>query len=209
MKKLFYLLSLLMVSTTVCTSCIKDEDEEEIKLVDPAKDEDLVIDESYHATLSFLQKTWTGTYSGYDENQKANTNIQRKLELRSDGTYINTIEGILVSKSDDKSDYTFFEKEKGTYKYNGTNSITYNVTEDSLINYQTEKLEYFSKKHSRAGGSDTSNDLSTYTEEVQFNNKAGEYRWVTKDVYLSNIENTNENKNKDLRFLMTVKTGKD
>lgn len=200
MKKYFYLLSLLMVLATVCTSCIKEDEDDEVQLVDPAKDEDLVIDDSYQATASFLQATWIGTYSGYDENQKSNTNIKRKLVLNGNGTYTNTIEGILVNKTENKSNYTSFEKEKGTYQYNGSNTITFYVTEDSLINYQTEKLEYFEKKHSYSGSStDTSKDVSTYTETVQFNLKDAEYRWVTKDVYLSNIAN----KDLELHFLMT------
>ena len=194
----FGLLAIIGVSAT-CTSCIKDDDEETVDLVDPAKEEDLVIDESYHATAAFLQTAWIGNYSGYDENQKANTNIKRKLVLNSNGTYTNTIEGILVSKSENKSEYTPFEKEKGTYKYNGSNTITFYVQEDSLINYQNEQLEYFAKKHSYSGGSDTSKDVSNYTEKVQFNLKDGEYRWVTKDVYLSNIAN----KDLELLFLMT------
>lgn len=208
MARFNFMSAILLSSTFLFSMCIQP-DKEEVELVNPATSEDLVIDESYHASLSFLQKTWTGTYSGYDENQKANTNIRRKLVLKTDGTYENTIEGILVSKTENKSEYTAFEKEKGRYVYNGTNMITFYVAEDSLINYQTEVLEYFSKKHSRAGGSDTSNDLSNYTEDVQFNYKDNEYRWVTKDVYLSNIDNNAENKNKDLRFLMTVKTGQD
>lgn len=186
MKKYFYLLSLLMVSATVCTSCIPDPvpDPELNKNV-----ETFEIDESFKATSSFLQASWKGEYSGYDENQKANTNIRRLLELYSDGTYKNTIQGILVNKNNNKADYVNFEVEKGTYRYNGSNTITYNVQVDSLINYQTEELEYFSKKHSYSGSStDTSKDVSSYTEGVQFQNKDNSHQWVTKDVYLSNLK---------------------
>lgn len=186
MRKYFYLLSLLMVSATVCTSCIKDDDDE-VKLNENV--DTFEIDESFKATSSFLQASWKGEYSGYDENQKANTNIRRHLELNSDGTYKNTIQGILVNKSNNKADYVNFEIEKGTYRYNGSNTVTYNVQVDSLINYQTEELEYFSKKHSYSGSStDTSKDVSSYTEGVQFQKKDNSHQWVTKDVYLSNLK---------------------
>lgn len=186
MKKYFYLLSLLVVLATVCTSCIKDDDDE-VKLNENV--DTFEIDESFKATSSFLQASWKGEYSGYDENQKANTNIRRLLELYSDGTYKNTIQGILVNKNNNKADYVNFEVEKGTYRYNGSNTITYNVQVDSLINYQTEELEYFSKKHSYSGSStDTSKDVSSYTEGVQFQNKDNSHQWVTKDVYLSNLK---------------------
>lgn len=186
MKKYFYLLSLLVVLATVCTSCIKDDDDE-VKLNENV--DTFEIDESFKATSSFLQASWKGEYSGYDENQKANTNIRRLLELYSDGTYKNTIQGILVNKNNNKADYVNFEVEKGTYRYNGSNTITYNVQVDSLINYQTEELEYFSKKHSYSGSStDTSKDVSSYTEGVQFQKKDNSHQWVTKDVYLSNLK---------------------
>ena len=183
MKKFFYLLSLLVM--TVNVSCISEDDP--VKLNENADTFD--IDKSFNASSSFLQASWIGEYSGYDENQKANTNIRRRLVLNADGSYKNTIQGILVSKNSSKADYVDFEIEKGTYTYNGSNKITFYVKVDSLINYQTEELEYFSKKHSYSGSStDTSKDVSSYTEGVQFQNKNSSYQWVTKDVYLSNLK---------------------
>lgn len=194
MKKSFLLL-FLVVSATLCTSCI---DEEEEVLLNNNVD-NFEIDESFNASLSFLQASWKGEYSGYDENQKANTNIRRRLELYSDGTYKNVIQGILVNKSNNKADYVDFEIEKGTYQYNGSNTITFNVLVDSLINYQTEELEFFSKKHSYSGSNtDTSKDVSSYTEGVQFQKKNSIHQWVTKDVYLSNLKGSDL----DLFFFM-------
>ena len=186
MKKYFYLLSLLLMSAIVCASCIKDDDDE-VKLNENV--DEFEVDDSFKASSSYLQASWQGEYSGYDENQKANTNIRRLLVLNADGTYENTIQGILVNKTSNKTQYTDFEKEYGTYRYNGSNSITYNVRVDSLINYQTEELEYFSKKHSYSGSStDTSKDVSSYTEGVQFQTSQGDHQWITKDVYLSNLK---------------------
>ena len=186
MKKYFYLLSLLAVSAIMSTSCIKDDDDE-VKLNENV--DEFVVDNSFTASSSYLQASWQGEYSGYDENQKANTNIRRLLVLNSDGTYVNTIQGILVNKTSNKTQYTDFEKEYGTYRYNGSSTITYNVRVDSLINYQTEELEYFSKKHSYSGSStDTSKDVSSYTEGVQFQTSNNEHQWITKDVYLSNLK---------------------
>lgn len=196
MKKKFYLLSLLIMSAIVCASCIGDDDEVELN---PNVDK-FEVDESFKASASYLQASWQGEYSGYDENQKANTNIRRLLVLNSDGTYENTVQGILVNKTSNKAQYTDFEKEYGTYYYNGSNTITFNVSVDSLINYQTEKLEYFSKKHSYSGSStDTSKDVSTYTEGVQFQTSQGDHQWITKDVYLSNL------KGRDLELFFIMK----
>ncbi len=182
MKHLSFAITLLL---TLLFSCIKEDEEQELN----KNVEKFEIDESFKATASFLQASWQGEYSGYDENQKANTNIRRLLQLNSDGTYKNTIQGILVNKSNNKSDYVNFEIEKGTYTYNGSDKITYKVEVDSLINYQTEELEYFSKKHSYSGSSsDTSKDVSSYSEGVQFQTTSGDHQWVTKDVYLSNLK---------------------
>ena len=185
MKKNLFLLPLLAMASLAFTSCIDPDDD--VKLNDNV--DQFEIDESFKASSSYLQASWQGEYSGYDENQKANTNIRRLLVLNSDGTYVNIIQGILVSKTNNKTQYTDFEKEYGTYHYNGYNTITYNVQVDSLINYQTEKMEYFSKKHSYSGSStDTSKDVSNYTEGVQFQTSNGDHQWVTKDVYLSNLK---------------------
>lgn len=186
MNKSFLLLPLLAMTTVVFTSCIKDDDDD-VKLNENV--DQFEIDETFKASASYLQASWQGEYSGYDENQKANTNIRRLLVLNANGTYINTIQGILVNKTSNKADYVNFEIEKGTYSYNGSNIITYTVQVDSLINYQTEELEYFSKKHSYSGSStDTSKDVSSYTEGVQFQTTNGDHQWITKDFYLSNLK---------------------
>ena len=177
------------MASGLIASCIDDDDETELN----ENVEDVVIDESFKADKTFLQATWKGEYSGYDENQKANTNIRRELILNSDGTYTNTILGLLVAKNSNNKDYVEFEKEYGTYRYNGTSSITYTVKKDSLINYQTEELEGYTKKHYY------SSETQTYTEPVQFTTKDGSHAWVTKDVYLSNLSN----KDLDLVFIMS------
>lgn len=178
-----------MVVMSMFSSCIKDDDEPELN---SNASNDIVIDESFKATSSFLQGTWKGEYSGYDENQKAKTNIRRELILNSDGTYKNTILGLLVAKNSNNKDYVEFEKEYGTYRFNGPDKITYNVSKDSLINYKTEELEGYSKKHYY------SSETQTYTESVRFTSKDDSHAWVTKDVYLSNLSN----KDLDLVFIM-------
>lgn len=196
MKRNLFLGAMFALLVSSATSCIKEEKDPELN----ENVDDVQIDESFTATTSFLQASWQGEYSGYDENQKANTNIRRLLELNADGTYSNTIRGMLVNKSDNKSEYTDFEKETGTYTYNGSNEIVYHVEVDSLINYQTEQLEYFAKKHSYSGSStDTSKDVESYTEGVKFRTEDGEHHWVTKDVYLSNL------KGKDLELYFIQK----
>ena len=196
MKKLNYYLGMCCFAATLgYSSCIGDDDD----IILNENVENIEIDQSFKASQDFLQASWRGEYSGRDENQKAETNIKRLLILNKNGTYINRIQGILVNKTSNKTEYTDFEIEKGSYTYDGSSVIRYKVEVDSLINYQTEKLEYFSKKHSYSGSStDTSKDVSTYTEEVQFQNSNGYYQWVTKDVYLSNIKGDDL----DLIFIM-------
>lgn len=188
MKHIMFYLLCISICTTI-SSCIKDDDDD----IDLNQNvEEVVIDETFKAATSYLQATWKGEYSGYDENQKANTNIRRELILNDNGTYENTIFGLIVSKKSNNKDYVVFEKEYGKYKYNGSNTITYMVQKDSLINYQTEELEGYVKKHYY------SSETQSYTEDVRFTTKDSEHAWVTKDVYLSNLSN----KDLDLVFIM-------
>ena len=191
--KFFIALFAVLLSSTLFTSCLSKEDEP--KTID--NPDNIEIDTDYKASLTEMQGSWQGEYSGYDANQKANTNIRRKLTLKSNGTYENRIQGILV-KQKDKNEYTTFEVETGTFQYNGKDKITFYVKGDSLINYKTETLEYFTKKHAYSGSDDNSKDVSVYSEGVRFQTKDSKHYWVTKDVYLSNLKG----EDLELYFLM-------
>ena len=77
--KFFIALFAVLLSSTLFTSCLSKEDEP--KTID--NPDNIEIDTDYKASLTEMQGSWQGEYSGYDANQKANTNIRRKLILKS------------------------------------------------------------------------------------------------------------------------------
>lgn len=202
MKKLFYPV-VLFVSCLFLTAC--PDGEEEIKpnpepdKTDPAI-EQFEIDENYVPSISTIQNSWAGEYEGYDAKQEANTKIWRKLTLNANGTYTNVIEGVLVKSG--QTEYTPFEKEKGTYEYNkNTGVITYTVQYDSLIDYQTLHYIGYTKKHYYSADGKNTSDKANYTEKAMFTVlKEGIRKWVSKDTYLQQLTD----KELDLYFAMDV-----
>lgn len=144
-------------------------------------DAEKYIDASYKPSLSEIQKVWAGEYEGWDNNQKKNTKIKRLLTLKPNNTYTNVIQGVLVESG--KSDYVDFEHEKGTYSYNArTQTITYTVESDSVLDYGKQKFDgYKGKKYyDRTEGN--------YTEKVSFSSiKDGQRSWITRDAYLQSL----------------------
>ena len=144
-------------------------------------DAEKYIDASYKPSLSEIQKVWAGEYEGWDNNQTKNTKIKRLLTLKPNNTYTNVIQGVLVESG--KSDYVDFEHEKGTYSYNArTQTITYTVESDSVLDYGKQKFDgYKGKKYyDRTEGN--------YTEKVSFSSiKDGQRSWITRDAYLQSL----------------------
>lgn len=139
------------------------------------------IDASYSASLSEIQQSWAGKYKGWDSNQKKNTEIKRLLILEPNNQYVNIIQGVLIESG--KTDFVDFEHERGTYSYNGrTNTITYTVSSDSILDYSKQKMDgYRGKKYyDRVEGN--------YTEKVQFSTiQGGKRTWITRDTYLQSL----------------------
>lgn len=170
------------------SSCGGDDDEEKKPIegrVEEPKMNDLevesTIDASYSASLSEIQQSWAGEYEGWDSNQKKNTKIRRLLILEPNNQYVNIIQGVLIESG--KSDYVDFEHERGSYSYNTrTNTITYTVSSDSVLDYSKQKMDgYRGKKYyDRTEGN--------YTEKVQFSTiKDGKRKWITRDTYLQSL----------------------
>jgi hypothetical protein len=92
------------------------------------------------------------------------------------------IYGTLVSKNKEKA--IKFEAEVGRYSYNAsTGIITYTVTRDSVLNYDTEKFTvYQNNKHFY------DHENATYTENAKFSKLTnGKRNWITKDTYLQSL----------------------
>lgn len=170
------------------SSCGGDDDEEIKKNVEREEEPKMndlevesTIDASYSASLSEIQQSWAGEYEGWDSNQKKNTKIRRLLVLEPNNQYVNIIQGVLIESG--KSDYVDFEHERGSYSYNTrTNTITYTVSSDSVLDYSKQKMDgYRGKKYyDRTEGN--------YTEKVQFSTiKDGKRKWITRDTYLQSL----------------------
>lgn len=167
------------------------------------------VDNSYVPSTSTIQTTWYGEYEGYDAEQSKNeggtevyTKIRRTLSLNPNGTYTNEIWGVLKKNGSNNSEFTQFEVEAGTYTYNASRGVvTYTVTYDSLINYQTRQKVGYSKKHYYSADGKNSNDKKNYTEDAKFT-KENNYgrQWITKDTYLHTL--TDKLDDVEMWFLM-------
>ena len=155
-------------------------------------DAEKYLDATYAPSLSEVQYTWVGDYEGWDSNQEKNTKIKRLLTLKPNNHYTNIIRGILVESG--KNEYTDFEQEEGTYVYNErTQTITYTVESDKILDYEKNSLnEYNGKKYyDRIEGN--------YTEKVQFSaERNGQRSWITRDTYLQSLTDKSIN----IAFLM-------
>lgn len=206
MKKISFFVCLLMGG--LCVSCGGGDDPGEVTPTEPTPIENTFkVDLEFKPSASYIQNTWAGEYEGYDAAQEKNTKIKRKLVLNPNKTYVNTIEGILVSSG--KNEYTAFEKEEGTYNYDSsTGIVTYTVRYDSLIDYKTQHYIGYKKKHYYSADGMNANDKAIYTEKAMFT-KIGDdgtnRKWVTEDTYLQQLTD----KELDLYFTMDIfKEGK-
>ena len=140
------------------------------------------IDKSFSPSLSYLQKSWSGEYEGWDAVQEANTTIRRMLVLYPNGNYTNVIAGKLVKSG--KDSFFKFESEAGTYTYDSSNrTVRYTCRYDSVLNYQDQSYTVYQKKHYY------DHQEASYTEKADFsallsNNKR---RWITQDTYLQSL----------------------
>lgn len=170
------------------SSCIpRATDEELLELfptapVDTISDVRKYIDSSFIAPLEMLHGTWTANYSGFDPQQDSLSNIRRQFVLSVDGNYDNYVQGIIGSS---RTDFTPFEHEHGTFRYDEqTGYISYKVEYDSIVDFHTGKYQYFPFKMSA-----TIMGVREYSEKVWFTVAAnGRRAWVRQDENLRNIQ---------------------
>lgn len=173
----------------VFVSCLNDDRSTKTSLDIPDEwvtyvSEDVFpIDENYKPSQHEIAKTWVGEYYGYDVEQEKNTKITRTLVLLPNGTYTNTIVGIFNGSGKE----AVFEVERGTYSYsNYDNTVTYTCLSDSLLDYSTQQMKGYSRKHVSKLG----RELDTYNEVVRFTVlRAGRRQWITFDTYLASLAN--------------------
>ena len=204
MKFKYLFMMAFVLSCSLFTACGDDHPDGVISEEDPSRpitsnvDAEQYIDTSYSPTESEIQQVWTGEYEGWDNNQRKNTKIKRLLTLQPNKTYTNIIQGVLIESG--KSEYVDFEKERGTYTYSSrTNTITYSVASDSILDYGRQKFDgYHGKKfYDHTDGN--------YTEKVQFSlKKDGQRSWITHDTYLQSLTD----KTLNIAFMMFVNVDK-
>ena len=155
-----------------------DEPEVQNKIINSKVD--IPVDESFIPTQAYIQGVWAGEYQGWDDVQKQNTTIRRKLTLNANGTYTNSIAGQLVASG---KDFYPFEAEGGTYTLNqSTGVITYTCEYDSVLNYREQSYTRYTSKHYY------SKQEKTYTENAKFSeSQSGQRVWITKDMYLQSL----------------------
>lgn len=206
MKFKYLLMAAFVLPCAMFTACGGDDDDsDKIPVEDNSPkpitsnvDAEKYIDASYSPSESEIQKVWTGQYEGWDENQKMNTKIKRMLTLKPNKTYTNIIQGVLVQSG--KSEYVDFEKEAGTYTYSSrTNTITYTVNSDSILDYGNQKFNsYRGKKY-------YDHTEGNYTEKVQFSTmKDNQRSWITRDTYLQSLTD----KTLNIAFMMYINVDK-
>lgn len=131
------------------------------------------IDNSFIPTKDYLCAIWKGEYSGWDKVQQVQTDIRRILALYPNGTYTNTIAGILPSIG--KDSFIKFEAEGGTWNYQD-GIVTYMCQYDSVLNFRDQSYTLYTKKHYY------DHETASYTEQARFTYMHDGIRgWVTHD----------------------------
>lgn len=175
-------------------SCIKDSNDEE-RPTPPdetpvATDSTAVqIDSAFVATTEFLYGEWMAQYVGYDPQQSMASgsdvvsSIRRLVLFSPEGFYESHVQGI-VNTEDTITLYKEFEHEYGTFAFDEERQMmTYTVEYDSLLNFNTDKMEYHDGK---VKGPVT---IPQYGERILFSvENEGLRDWIREDDNLMSVE---------------------
>ena len=182
---------LLVFAGIAVTSCIKDADDDELP-TPPANeipsnvDSTMITKDSvFKATAAYMQGIWMGQYQGYDLRQKTTSNIRRIVTFLPDGIYDSHVQGI-VNANDSTAGFMEFEHEHGSYTFNAEKqAMNYSIEYDSLLNFETGKLEYSAGKMRPGGGL-----IKKYDESIIFSlEKEGKRDWIRTDGELVSPDN--------------------
>mgnify|MGYP007069876410 FL=1 len=186
------LLCLFLSVNTV--SCIKDADDEE----QPTPPEDtpvatdstaVQIDSTFVAKAEYMVGEWMAQYAGYDPQQSMASgsdvvsSIRRLVFFSPDGFYDSHVQGI-VNTEDTITLYKEFEHEYGTFAFDEERQMmTYTVEYDSLLNFNTDQMEYHNGK---LKGPVT---IPQYGERIWFSGENDGLRdWIREDDNLMSVE---------------------
>ena len=175
-------------------SCIKDSNDEE-RPTPPdetpvATDSTAVqIDSAFVATTEFLYGEWMAQYVGYDPQQSMASgsdvvsSIRRLVLFSPEGFYESHVQGI-VNTEDTITLYKEFEHEYGTFAFDEERQMmTYTVEYDSLLNFNTDQMEYHDGK---VKGPVT---IPQYGERIWFSVENDGLRdWIREDDNLMSVE---------------------
>lgn len=186
MKNKYLMLAALMLPCALFTACGDDDEPVTENVEQPVRPitqtyVDMPVDNDFKADASYIQKDWVGEYEGWDDVQKKNTTIRRRLTLQPNGHYVNIVAGKIIASGKDQ--FFKFESEGGTYTYNAnTGLVTYRCEYDSVLNYRDQSYTRYTKKHYY------SKEEATYTEKADFSAlRDGKRVWITKDTYLQSL----------------------
>lgn len=183
-KKICLCLPLLFGAILACTN-----DEEVNK-----------VPENKKITINDLQKTWCGAYEGWDSLMNVKTGIQKQLELNADGTYTNFIGGKLFIPNSKEGP---FESEGGTYTLALMDSvceINFTVKFDSLVDFGTQKMIGYNKKHYHTSSGDEY-ELESYTQRFNIiNGDKGSFQLSGNDSTLFDLEGNGKPVTYELRI---------
>ena len=189
----FYIL-IGIIMTTIAASCIKDADDEEQPTPpkDTPVDTDSIavqIDSAFVAKAAYMVGEWMAQYAGYDPQQSLASgsdvvsSIRRLVFFSPDGFYESHVQGI-VNTEDTITLYKEFEHEYGTFAFDEERQMmTYTVEYDSLLNFNTDQMEYHDGK---VKGPVT---IPQYGERIWFSvENEGLRDWIREDDNLMSVE---------------------
>lgn len=180
----------ILISANI-VSCIKDAEETEPIIPIPSDtvslDSSLIVaDSCFIASASFLEGEWMAEYVGYDIMQGVNSAIRRVMRFYADGSYDSHVQGINGYDPENMVDFKEFEHEHGLYIFNEEQQLmSYYVEYDSLLNFQTDLLEFHNGKVMPGGRT-----VTEYNEFIVFSfEKEGRRDWIRVDENLMSIDN--------------------
>lgn len=128
------------------------------------------VDNTFTATMDFLQMTWKGEYVGIDPDSRSVLKLSRELVLNKDLSFVNVVH-VFVSETET----VIMRKEIGTYNCN-EGKIEYTITEGTILDmksfFQGTELLY--------------SNAVDYVEALQFTkeNAQGKRSWILFDERL-------------------------
>lgn len=181
-----YVLTLIL-SLLMPSSCIRYSDDEIPEPPSSVSSDttQIDVDSVYLVSVEYMYGEWRSQYVGFDLRQMKASAIRRLVFFSEDGFYDSHVQGIL-SVNDSITTYKEFEHEHGAYFFDDAkHTMKYSLEYDSLLNFATDKLEYFPGKILPGIG-----QVKDYEELIWFSKeKDGKRDWIRIDENLVTEDN--------------------